>query len=257
MTDLKEKSLDELKAEVARRETLEAAQDAAWHLKIAQDAYEGATVHLEHSLDVLPPDEFWPLVHAYRMEVFQAKRNGRDSKHAADCFRCHMHGDENVGLLLLRMSKTWSETRRPLYKALDKITSGRGDDSYGDLLDSMPYAGRDVYEKILSGHFANEGEIREAVREALREPVRESMVSRWQPNVTDEKIEAGIDSAIKLIFSGENYNSMFLANEGKRAFVYDVAQERSPEQYCGWTSEVKLPRIKLEEQEQPSEGDGK
>lgn len=86
----------------------------------------------------------------------------------------------------IRFLKTLQEFKSMAYKALFNVVGGKGDDGYGDFIDSLILAGPDIYAKVLSGAY------------------REGEWKRLQADIREATPELG-----DFIIEGENYIAMF------------------------------------------------
>ncbi len=103
----------------------------------------------------------------------------------------------------MQFANMWDSMSDKLYKPLFDIINDRGDDAYGDLLDALPLAGREVVERALKKEFANENELGAAIRTS---------------------VESFEDGKARIILRGENYFAMSLRDEARRRFVYEAQQ---------------------------------
>lgn len=103
--------------------------------------------------DVTPLDEdrFWPALDHLNKEITYQLRNKRPLKSGVHEFvrsiRCEGlpgYTFEDIPAFIATYSKLKDELYRPLFA----IVKDRGDDAYGDLLDSLPLLGRECIEKL-------------------------------------------------------------------------------------------------------------
>jgi len=220
------------KIDPENEEWLIAKLDAAGHvamaraLVIATAAFNRSMIRLEASLELLTDDEFWSILPRYRKEVLSSIVGGRDTEASAHNLSCRMElrGEEKASIYM-RFAKTYEAKSAALYKPLFETVEGRGDDGYGDLLDSLPLIGREAYEKALNGYFGNEEALKDAAREGFKEAVTASLRCSWsKTEPTKEEITKRVERLVSHIFSGENYNRMALSEKGREVFK----QEMSP-----------------------------
>jgi hypothetical protein len=110
---------------------------------------------------------------------------------------------------IMAFSRLHINLKNEMYKPLFDVISGRGDDSYGDLLDALILAGPAVVKRIISGSY-REGE-NDRVEEDIRTAVEKSGES--------EKVT-------KSIIHGENYVGMFL-EDGLKEYFFSYLREVS------------------------------
>jgi len=128
---------------------------------------------------------FWSMVSLLCAEVAQRKNRGIDvSKHACREF-CRKSISEELSFLtsqdqrkveihislddIQRMLVTWREITLDLFDPLFEPAE-RGDDSYNDLLDTLPLAGEEFYQNALKKTFDSNKELHEAVGKAVNNP---------------------------------------------------------------------------------------
>lgn len=169
--------------------------------------------HFHDSVTVLTDDRFWALQPVFRSEVCKFRFNyGRSNgveQAARELFRKPLAGDfdDSPTYTLdeaVQFAKTWPSIQNRLYRPLFDVVQDRGDDAYGDLLDSLPLAGREVVEKAIAGDFANERQFESAVLEGC----------------------AGDETLAKFILHGENYAAMALADAARDAFAADAWSQK-------------------------------
>ncbi|MDP6717947.1 MAG: hypothetical protein QGF59_04820, partial [Pirellulaceae bacterium] len=97
----------------------------------------------------------------------------------------------------ISFAKSWQGWRGRLYEPLFDVVEDRGDDAYGDLLDALPLAGRDLVGKAQAGEFGNQQQFDAAVLEGY----------------------GGNDQLAKLILHGENYVAMSLCDGAQEYFA--------------------------------------
>jgi hypothetical protein len=188
-------------------------------------AYEQAfRAFFDDHVGHLPTDRFWELAWVLRNEVYRFRFGyGRTDgvTYAADeFFRKPYAGDfgSSGGSLeptytldeAIQFAKTWRHVKGQFYDALFNVVENRGDDAYGDLLDALPLAGRDVSQKALDHEFANNRQFEQAVRDACQ--------ARGQGDLAD------------LILHGENYVATALFDAASRFFATHAGRtSRQPE----------------------------
>ena len=120
----------------------------------------------------LPEGRFWELQAVFRGEVCTfrlayGRTNGVEQA-ASEFFRKPLADDFGKAPRYtldeaVRFAKSWQGWRGRLYQPLFDVVQARGDDAYGDLLDALPLAGREVIEKALASEFGNQGQLEAAV----------------------------------------------------------------------------------------------
>jgi hypothetical protein len=163
-------------------------------------------------------DRFWELAWVLRNEVYQfrfgyGRTNGvQDAaseffrKPYADDFGPNFRSAEPTYTLdeAIQLAKTWRHVTRDLYDPLFDVVEGRSDDAYGDLLDALPLAGRDVVQKALDREFGNNIQFERAVCDVCQ--------ARGQGKMAD------------LILHGENYVATALYDAASRFFAIQSDQ---------------------------------
>ena len=192
---------------------------------IAEDGFEKAMMALERAIEPLSDDEFWPMVDAFRAEILGGFCSDRTTEQNAHNLHCHMaERGEAKALKYMRFAKAWEAKKSVAYSPLFDTIKDRGDDGYGDFLDSFPLVGREVFEKALTGYFGNEDAMKDAAREALRGAVTAKATSEYR---TDEENAANVvkvgEELVSHIFHGENYNGMTLQEKGREVFRWNLS----------------------------------
>ena len=170
-------------------------------------AYETAfREYFDNQVAELPAERFWALQSVLCHEVLRfhfgyGRSNGIEQA-AEEFFRKPAARDYRDSLEYtleeaIQFAKTWREWRQRLYGPLFDVVQNRGDDAYGDLLDALPLAGREVVEEAMAGEFANEPQLEAAVLVGCD----------------------GNQRLVKLILHGENYIGMFLAEAACQRFA--------------------------------------
>ena len=112
----------------------------------------------------LSAERFWELLPLFCNEILgQYQLNLKNATY--EFFRKPVC-DRQVSYTLdeaIRFVVTYRQMVDALYEPLFNVITNRGDDSYGDLLDAMPLAGRVVYEKCLNKYYGNNAAVDTAV----------------------------------------------------------------------------------------------
>ena len=135
--------------------------------------------YFANQVDRLTPDRFWELQRVFRHDVcryrFGYDRSNGVEQAARELFRKPFANDfSGCGEAVpeysideaVQFAKTWSELKRQLYAPLFDVIDGKGDDAFGDLLDALPLAGRDVVRKSIDGEFSSNEAFEQAVVDA-------------------------------------------------------------------------------------------
>jgi len=160
--------------------------------------HEGFRAYMD-DLDCLNDDRFWDILNKFRSLL---SRKGLSTTLAVDeLFRLATETDADVGTLeAIRFAKTYRVKSAVLYKPLFDVIEGRGDDSYGDLLDNLPLMGQDMYKQLIGdgekSNYGNHSVFESAVKDVLEDRMR------------------------KHILQGENYNGLRLAEQAERRFIF-------------------------------------
>ncbi len=213
--------------------TLEVAVAAAMAHSKAQASYKKAFRDYFNSLEVLDDDTFWKMLDHLRMLLIERRVNGQALKRAVDelfrlpsfwqgCLRGTCGGGKDPGYTTIdaiRFAKTYDEKKAALYDPLFDVVTGRGDDSYGDLLDSLPILGRELYENCVNKKFRNNRAFGAARAKAALA-------------VAPHPQTAGL--LTNFVLNGENYVEMSLFDEAESRFVQyalDMERERQGDDF--------------------------
>ena len=187
-------------------------QGAATAYRAAEQNYHAAfRDYFDGEITPLPEDRFWQLQRVFVREVvtyrFGYGRSNGVEQAARELFRkpladdFHGRGDDDAPRYSLReaiqFARSWRELSRRLYRPLFDVVEGRGDDAYGDLLDALPLAGREVVHKSLDHAYGNHRQFEQDVRDACGD----------QPRLAE------------LILHGENYVAMALMEAAQEYFA--------------------------------------
>jgi len=159
-------------------------------------------------------DKFFRLVSVFQ-DVFKYRTNKSKSKDIchefvrrlltgeANSLRAQSEGDNLVFLDAIRFVKTIQESGIFMSPILFDVVDDKGDDGYGDLLDSICLAGREVYQKIMCGAY---------------------QVGDYDKLKSDVRSAVGVELA-QFILNGENYIAMFTTDKVKEFFYSWVVEE--------------------------------
>ena len=176
-------------------------QTAAKKLRDAEARYEKVWVdaHVKEG-EQLDPDTFWAVMDVF-VKIVQSRLNmvhfGESNASLLACdelFRqCATKEHDFTFDQLLGFGHTWDELSSELHRVLFDIVTGKGDDGYGDLCDSLPLAGRDAITVLLKPS-ENGIDHNNAVRGQIPDNFR------------------------RYIWDGENYFGMHLGDAAKKWF---------------------------------------
>ena len=175
--------------------------------------------YFQCQVQTLNTDRFWQLQSVFAYEVYNSRfgydrTNGVEQaageffrKPSAGHFAAYGRRDVPVYTLdeAVRFARTWRHITNQLYQPLFDVVSDRGDDAYGDLLDSLPLAGRDIVGR--------------ALRAGGRNSTGLSGNAQLEQAVTQACIEQDRCEFAELILHGENYISMHLAEAAQKYFA--------------------------------------
>lgn len=194
--------------------------NSAKAMRQANSTYEKAwDNHFDSEVELLDDDRFWQIQEIFVKQLF---RSGLRVEHAADelcrAAWCTEHKMEGVTLQdMARFAKTWTAKKDALYQPLFDVVEGKGDDGYGDFLDALPLAGREVYEACLDGDYGNNRVLIVGITTSLA-----------HHEVAPQKYA---DKFLQMILNGENYIRMMLENAAKNftasSFTHNVRVESS------------------------------
>lgn len=195
-------------------------QAAITHLESQAHYHDAFRDYFANQVTRLPIDRFWELQRVFRHDVcryrFGYDRTNGVEQAARELFRKPYANDfTSYGETVpeysveeaVQFAKTWSELKSRLYARLFDVVDGRGDDAYGDLLDALPLAGREVVRKSVDGEFASNELFEQAVAEACQE----------------------CQGLAELILHGENYCYSHL-HDAARDYLALHLQESCPEE---------------------------
>lgn len=138
----------------------------------AENQYESQFNVWADSVTPLAPEHFWPEVAKLR-EIWA--ESDYDAERAADEYlrqaKCE---SEDRFAAAVHFAVSYGKYVHQLHKACVNIYSGweRGDDSYSDLMDSLPMAGQDVHGKVISGEYFDDDEVEiDDLEEAVKQTV--------------------------------------------------------------------------------------
>jgi len=211
------------------------AQELALEYNRVGAKFGKAFRHYMEELPVLDGDRFWEILEKYfrplvveritrqdaakdaiseffRVQSAAGKVQVWDSRGGYRYEECPYTFDE-----ALRFAKTWEHYKRALYKPLFNVVEDKGDDGYGDLLDSLPLAGQVVHNACHDRDYGDNEEFREAVKNTLEQVVDTQM--KGNEFVDDERIAKVKKRLVSFVIDGENYFEMRLTDIAQSWFV--------------------------------------
>jgi len=201
-------------------------ETAACILNQSQDNYRKAwNIFYAESEPMCSTDRFFEILeHFFGIIVDERSKGGRDmdavKRAAKELVRRshveHYYG-ENWAMLrfpfsfdeILMFARRWNDMYEELHKVLFDTVTDKGDDSYGDFIDSLPLAGRHVVEKCLEGGYSHRG---------LTHGINHAMKKRDKGNTVVE---------VEMVLQGENYFRMSLNDALKDMYPSIVRQKFS------------------------------
>jgi hypothetical protein len=196
---------------------------------LAKSAFNRAYCRFWHSQVHPCADETgWKLLGAFRDEVqrfrFDLQREEQGIKQAAwELFRLELVGQADYSFAdAAAFVKWYGALKSKIGRAIGHLFEFHGD-SFGDLVDAYPLAGRELVERALASHprsdrprregYLDEGEVRDAVREKVGLP--------WS----------------KLICEGENYVLHSLEAACRKSYLHRILTGHDAQ--VSWTEEEK------------------
>lgn len=184
----------------------------------AQEAYDDAFNRFESESGLMEDAKFWKVVDYFRNNGIDLRFDWELMKHSTEEFarkvRC---GYKEVSMIkvedLILFFKTYCEKVGNLYKPLFGIVKNRGDDAYGDLLDTFPLLGEDMYNKAINKKFRDNDHMEAEIC---------NKVNNLLPNAASGYPTASDGKKLVYIFTeGENYFQTSLGNSIKEALMYE------------------------------------
>ena len=174
----------------------------------ANKAYKTAVSAEMRSLKPMDPEEFWETLACLASNLKAGKTSVDSAMHNfmcnavyqsyGTCPPCFDELSKHFAWeLACRFLRKYEEVKATLSKKMHDMKGlDRGDDGYGDLMDSLPLAGRDIVDAIMSDDIANYKQLEKALGEV------------------HEK-----HSLKKFILDGENYITMKLEEALVKAYL--------------------------------------
>lgn len=212
-------------------EMLESVIVQARVLKKAQDLYDqlmrnyGAMISMHHPLDEA---SFWHTNDFFRVLLFQAITTDRAEPvdwaademcrvatydHAKTWWIDSFQASQGITFpTVLEYAHTYENYRSKAYKLVDamkQIETGKGDDGFGDMMDSLPILGPKFFRRMEKMRFYNYKHFRHVIRETVREHVK-ALGDKY--TYYEDKIVKKVSA---MIIDGENYFGMTLEEKTK------------------------------------------
>lgn len=210
-------------------------------LKQAQDKYDelmrnyGGWISLKEPLDEAT---FWRITDTFRILIFQAITLDRaDPVDWAADEMCRLATyphtqtwwidefqkfDNLLFPTVLQYAYTYENYRTKAYKLVDamkQIETGKGDDGFGDMMDSLPILGHKFFRRMEKMRFYNYKHFREVIHKTVREHVK-ALGDKY--TYYEDKI---VKKLAHMIIEGENYFSMTLEEKTKEWLPRYFTQE--------------------------------
>lgn len=171
----------------------------------AENQYERDFDAWARGVPTLDPEHFWPEVE--RLRRVSDTRDNNPERTVEEYFReAHCKGEEALAKAV-HFAVSYRRYCTALSNACNDVVEGwgRGDDSFGDLMDSLPLAGREVFERLRNGDFFDEDEDGDDVvnLEELETAVR-----------------VAVPKIVERILHGENYWATTLEDEARRRMKF-------------------------------------
>jgi hypothetical protein len=210
--------------------------------------HEGFRAYMD-DLDCLNDDRFWDILNKFRsllnrkrlsttLAVDELFRLANETDLVAQAEEYQERGidvgDNNYSTLeTIRFAKTYRVKAAALYKPLFDVIEGRGDDSYGDLLDNLPLMGQDMYKQLIGNgeksNYGNHSVFESAVKDVILLEDFGSDTDKalaWDTLATELTPVDAEDTVVvknrmrKHVLQGENYNGLRLAEQAERRFIF-------------------------------------
>ena len=192
----------------------EALSEIAGERKKLESKFRIGTYALVKRIPLMEVKQFYRCVEILRKNLHRKKKAGygyntKSALHNArlDIFNSQedkdwlcvseLNWEQNKKIFLYSFQQRWVEESRQLAKAVDSMSSKyRGEDAFGDYVDSLPLVGYYITRKILKNEYKSEDEIENDFNVYCA-------IKHTSDNV--ERVRADIKHMNKTIFEGENY----------------------------------------------------
>ncbi len=188
-------------------------KDLARAKRSAGFAYKNAFDAFWETVKVLPDKRFFEIIALYVREIteyrFTLGRTDGVETAAKELFRKALCKEKGYSMdELIRFAKTYEEIKRRLYTPLFELVKGKGDDSYGDLIDNLPLLGHKMFKSLEDKDFGNPSVVRGQV----------TIASGLALGLSDGQ-------AMKFIWEGENYNGMSLRDAAEEYLYLHLIED--------------------------------
>lgn len=197
--------------------------------KASKDAvrrFHKAINNLWEELPIMPDDMFWSIVEVIRTHMnsrtktsfgfnmetvldraFWEVRHGSNATFNGVPYgdivpvELEQDKDRRAGLVPLIFAKKWELMGSKISQKFEPTDEFyRGDDAWGDFIDSVPLLGQRLSEAILAGKYSSETELREDFETIC---IAESCAKNGYNNLKQTRIDA--KNMVQVVFTGENY----------------------------------------------------
>lgn len=192
MSENYQKCFDELtKLSLEKKELDQKHQRAGWALR--------------REVEALPLPEFWELVEKFRESLMHSQSGRWGWKLEGPIWRISGEGNMKP-ITLYRFLKRWEKCGNAIRTAFDKMElEHRGDDAWGDLIDSSPLLGETIYNQVLNGAYKTEKELKAALH---------TYCIMVQNGKDLDKVRKNAEHMVRSVLGGENY---FISTIDERA----------------------------------------
>lgn len=194
MSENYQKCFDELtKLSLEKRELDLKHQKAGWALR--------------REVEPMPLPEFWECVEALRKSLM-SRQSGRYGWHLKSAVG-NIASFKTSTTMLYRFLGRWKELANSTSTAFGEMEMEyRGDDSFGDLLDSSPLLGETIYNQVLTGAYKTEKELKEAFN---------TYCIMMQDSKDLDRVQRNAEHMVRSVLDGENY---FISTIDERALEF-------------------------------------
>lgn len=199
-----------------------------------KEQFEESARRWMDNVEPMGASDFNIFLDAYRKNVIHAlfhRERFDPVDHAADeTMRAAVTGENKLDFSKFpSFIRAYRQTKSMLYKALDDCDLGRGDDSYGDLMDSLPLLGVDAIKHIIGGKITSNKTLTIFVNKTCLEYVQKWVGIPWNDgggdHVKGQNVEQIAEKWALFILNGENYNEMKLGEQWQERFCLESRQD--------------------------------
>ena len=139
-----------------------------------------ATEAIMNDVELLPDNEFWPLIEELNRWIAMRKNHTIASEQFIHTLTYnHVRKIDTDRETAMRFVKTYNEKSGALYKPLYNVITDQSDDGYGDLIDSFPLFGQERYELALKGEIVGDQEEQDQGENYMRTKMEEAMLDLY------------------------------------------------------------------------------